>query len=267
MSETRQRIPEVGEIVVGVVKKVFAHGAFVRLEGYDVEVMIHISEISPKWIKNIRDFVQEGKIVVARILRINKEKGHIDATLKGVSEDVKRKTLEARKNEQKAMKMLSTVARRIDKKPEEAYTEVGEPLEQEYGSIYLAFEEIVKDPEVLKKSGIDPKWLEPVQTIVSEQIQPKFVNILGHVKLINPTSRGIESIRNALLKAQAEETQSEVMIQYVGAPIYRIKVKSDNYKIAEADLKKVADIAISENEKYDGSGEFYRELSKIPKTE
>ena len=53
MSEREERIPESGEIVVGLVTKVFAHGAFVRLEGYDADVMIHISEISPKWIKNI----------------------------------------------------------------------------------------------------------------------------------------------------------------------------------------------------------------------
>lgn len=268
MKKKAGEIPEVGALVVGVVTKIFAHGAFVELEDFDAEVMIHISEISPKWIKNIRDFVQEGKIVVAKILRINREKGYIDATLKGVSEDLKRKTLEARKNEQKAMKMLKSIAERLGKKPEEAYAKVGLKLEEKYGRIYPGLEAAAQDSEALKNAGVDAAWLEPVQKLVTEQIQPRFVDIDGYLKLTNAGPQGVEAIRNALVAAEKEETHSEeVKIQYVGAPMYRIKVKSKDYKTAEADLRKVADAAIAINEKEKGEGEFYRQLEKAPKSD
>ncbi|MHA1382393.1 MAG: S1 RNA-binding domain-containing protein [Candidatus Helarchaeota archaeon] len=64
--------PDVGELVVGTVVRVERHGAYVILDEYmKKEGLIHISEISSSWIRNIRRFVREKQKVVARVLRVN----------------------------------------------------------------------------------------------------------------------------------------------------------------------------------------------------
>ena len=74
----KQGLPEDGELVLCKVTNVQHHSVFVRMEEYGKSGMIHISEIAPGRIRNIRDYVKEGKIVVCKVLRINEERGHVD---------------------------------------------------------------------------------------------------------------------------------------------------------------------------------------------
>ena len=79
--------PEEGELVVCTVKNVKNFGAFGDLDEYDgKEGFIHVAEVSSGWIKYIRDYVREGQKLVCKVLRVDKEKGHIDLSLKAVKD-------------------------------------------------------------------------------------------------------------------------------------------------------------------------------------
>jgi translation initiation factor 2 alpha subunit (eIF-2alpha) len=61
VSENAPFLPEPGELVVSTVKKIAPYGAYVALDEFnDTEGLLHISEISSRWVKNIRDHVREG---------------------------------------------------------------------------------------------------------------------------------------------------------------------------------------------------------------
>ena len=82
----KSEIPEENEIVICTVKKILPHSVFLTLDEYDKkEAMLHISEVAPGRIRNMRDFVLEGKVIVCKILRIHKDKEHIDVSLRRVS--------------------------------------------------------------------------------------------------------------------------------------------------------------------------------------
>ena len=69
-----------------IVRKILPHSVFVDLMEYNNrEAMIHISEIAPGRIRNIRDFVKEGKQVVCKVLLLNRDRGTIDLSLRRVS--------------------------------------------------------------------------------------------------------------------------------------------------------------------------------------
>ncbi|RJS86435.1 S1 RNA-binding domain-containing protein, partial [Candidatus Bathyarchaeota archaeon] len=49
----RPEWPEVGELVVATVRRIESYGAYVTLDEYDdKEGLLHISEISPSWVRN-----------------------------------------------------------------------------------------------------------------------------------------------------------------------------------------------------------------------
>jgi len=50
--------PEAGELVVATVERIADYGAYVMLDEYGREGLLHISEISSTWVKNIRDFIR-----------------------------------------------------------------------------------------------------------------------------------------------------------------------------------------------------------------
>jgi len=58
----KKGLPEENSIVLCTVKKILFHSIFVDLDEYqNQDGMIHISEIAPGRIRNIRDYVAEGK--------------------------------------------------------------------------------------------------------------------------------------------------------------------------------------------------------------
>jgi len=91
--------PEEDELVFCTVNNVQYNSVFVKLDDYNKTALIHISEVSPGRIRNIRDYVKEGKVVVCKILRVNEQRGHIDVSLRRVNESQRRMKVEERKAE------------------------------------------------------------------------------------------------------------------------------------------------------------------------
>ena len=111
----RQGFPEEGEIVLCTVSKINPNSIFANLNEFGKSGMIHISEISPGRIRNIRDYVTENKVIVCKVLRINRERGHIDLSLRRVNETVKRNKLAEIKQEQVAEKIIENLAKNAKK--------------------------------------------------------------------------------------------------------------------------------------------------------
>ncbi|MCF2651168.1 S1 RNA-binding domain-containing protein [Anaeromassilibacillus senegalensis] len=82
MQETKL---EVGAIFEGKVTGITKFGAFVDLGGGKTG-MVHISEVAPVFVKEIRDFVTEGQTVKVKIIGINDD-GKISLSMKKADEN------------------------------------------------------------------------------------------------------------------------------------------------------------------------------------
>ena len=71
---------EVGAILEGKVTGITKFGAFVELPGGKTG-MVHISEVAPTYVKEIRDYVTENQTVRVKILNIG-EDGKISLSMK-----------------------------------------------------------------------------------------------------------------------------------------------------------------------------------------
>ena len=71
----------VGQLVKGIVSKVASFGAFVELEE-GVDGLVHISQISDDHVEKVRDALDVGQSVEARIVRIDREERRIGLSLK-----------------------------------------------------------------------------------------------------------------------------------------------------------------------------------------
>jgi len=71
---------EVGAILEGKVTGITKFGAFVELPDKKTG-MVHISEVAPTYVKEIRDFVTEGQTVKVKVLAIG-EDGKISLSIK-----------------------------------------------------------------------------------------------------------------------------------------------------------------------------------------
>lgn len=254
--------PEEGELIIGTVQTVKNYGAFVVLDEYEnKEGFIHITEVATGWIKYIRDYIRERQKVVCKVLRVDKSKGHVDLSLKQVNEHQRREKIQDWKNEQKAKKLLEITAEKLGKSMDSCYEEFGQNLVEKYGGLYRAFEECAINPNVLEEDGFKGEWVEVVISVAVDNIAPPFVKVSGYLDMTCPLPDGIVQIKNALLEAERSD-KTDLIVQYVGAPKYRIKVNAPDYKTAEEELKKAGERAITYIKEHNGDGRFYRELKE-----
>lgn len=75
---------EVGTVLEGKVTGITKFGAFVELPGGKTG-MVHISEVAPTFVKEIRDYVTENQMVKVKILSISPE-GKVSLSMKRVNE-------------------------------------------------------------------------------------------------------------------------------------------------------------------------------------
>jgi translation initiation factor 2 subunit 1 len=262
MGLRRPEWPEVGDLVVTTVIRITDYGAYVRLDEYDKEGLLHVSEVASRWVRNIRDYVREGQKVVLKVLRVHAEKGHVDLSRRRVTKRDKREKLLSWKKDRKAESLLRTAAEKLNISFEEAYEKAGALIEKAFGDLYYGLEKTAKDGvDVLMELGIDKELAVILEEIAKEKIQISLVNVKGILELQNPKPNGVLIIKDTLKYAKkvGESEDADVTVYLVSPPKYRIVVAAENYKSAENIMEKVTKSALKLISKNGGKGSFRRE--------
>jgi small subunit ribosomal protein S1 len=84
--EIVDRVKE-GQLIEGKITKLTKFGAFARLsdvQEFDVEGLIHISELADRRIEHPREVVQEGQVLTLRVTKVERDRRRIGLSLKKV---------------------------------------------------------------------------------------------------------------------------------------------------------------------------------------
>ncbi len=83
---------EVGAIVEGKVKGITSFGAFVELDEGKTG-MVHISEVSRDYVKDINEYLKKGQVVKAKVVKIS-DKGEIGLSIRKAENDSVKKEMD-----------------------------------------------------------------------------------------------------------------------------------------------------------------------------
>lgn len=226
-------LPEENELVIARVKKILDYGAFCELTEYGVDGFLHLSEVAPRWIKNIYEFISEGQRLILKVIRVDRAKGQVDVSLKRVNEEERRKKLEAYNKEVRARKIIQVA---VDQAKVKADVKIIEKdAEKKYGSLDNFLVGILDSG---KKAFDGISFPEKAQAAIIEIVKKSVKKPVAIAKAVFTLkvyeSDGVELIRRVLTGA---EKFGE--IKYLGAPKYSITVvdadfKKANKKIQEA---------------------------------
>ena len=84
---------KIGKIVEGQITGVTKYGVFVSLED-NYTGMIHISEVSNKYIENLNEIFKIGDLIKVKILSIDENKLQVKLSIKKIGNQSKRKGIE-----------------------------------------------------------------------------------------------------------------------------------------------------------------------------
>lgn len=86
---------QVGQVVEGKVVKITNFGAFVELDD-GTQGLIHISQISRNFVKNVSDYLRVGEVVRAKVREI-KSNGKVDLSIKELENEKRHPTTRVKK--------------------------------------------------------------------------------------------------------------------------------------------------------------------------
>ena len=261
MSERKPEYPEIGDLIIATIETVTDYGAYAKLDEYNKRGLLHVSEISSSWIRNIRDFVREGQKMVLKVLRVDVEKGHIDLSLRRVTKRERIEKIKFWKKDRKAEALLKAVTEKVGLTAQEVYEKAVVPIEQKY-ALYDGFEKAaIEGPEALTKIGVPEDIAKVFSEVAKERIHVKLVKVRGTLEIRCLKPNGVKIIKDAFLNGkEAEKTEdSDVRFYVIAAPKYSVEVSAPDWKRAEEVLQKVAESVVTNVTKAGGTGSFKRE--------
>lgn len=255
--------PEIGYVVIATVKRVESYGAYVSMDEFgDKEGLLHITEISSRWVRNIRNHVRPGQKVVLHVLRTDHVKGQIDLSLRRVSKDEKRKKLEDWKKARKAETMLAQAATTLKMDLNKLYEAEAAKVVEHYSSLYEGMEAASKmGIEALTIAGVSEDVAKVLSEISKDKIIIKGVTIQGVIEMTSLTHEGVEDIRMTFIDADntANQHEASITITTRGAPKYRIELTAEDYKKAEFAMDKTIGFIQDAWKDVDGNFTYTRE--------
>ena len=211
----KKGFPRQGELVIATIVKVNPNSVFVKLKEYDAEGMIHISEVSSGWIKDIRRFVKADQEIVAKVLRGDRE---LLLSMKRVSSHEQNSKIKNYRLEQRAEKLLEMAGQILGYSGEEIRKEMYDLILEKFGSLYIVFKLAVEKPDHLKKNLSD-EWINAITEIPKKNIAQKEFELKARLFIKTTEPDGVKKIKDVLKKAK----KTGLKIAYISAPEYLVK--------------------------------------------
>ncbi len=218
----KRGMPSSGELVICKVEKINPHSAFLSLEEYGLQGMVHVSEVSSGWVKDIRNHLKIGQTVIAKVIRID-ERG-MSLSIKRVDEKQRKDKIREHSFEEKAEKMLELAASRLGKTLDQAYEETGYMLQEKFGSIYEGFKKALTQD--ITERGIPQQWASVIKDIAERSIEQKEFEFRAKLFVKTYKPNGINIVKNILLDIEKKGLE----VKYIAAPEYLVKYKTKNAK-------------------------------------
>lgn len=232
----KKGFPEIGDILFCTVKRILPNSIFVILDEYEnKEGMIKIDEIAPGRIRNIRDYVKEGKKIVCKVIRISKDTGYIDLSLRRVQLGIKMSKINEIKQEEKAEKLLESIAKNMKIDVKEIYKNIGDKIIAKYSLLYPGLQEISVNEKIIKELEINKNYELVLLKTIKDKIKPLEIKLKATINLKSEANDGIKKIKDILkkIKAFANKNKYNILLNYISAPKYRVTITSNDYKDAE----------------------------------
>ena len=263
----KKGMPKWGEHVLCTITRVTPFAAWCVLDEYEtkdgsrIECMIHISEVAGKWVKDIRDFVKPNKQYVAKVVRIDYQKGHLNLSLKRISKFDKKEAMENYRRAKRAVGILTQATKRVGKGENDAQEEVVSKLEKmfyekesaEKFDLFSAFEEANENPDILAEAGITKEWADAIVEIIKKNFRVKERTLKAVLDLSSTAPDGVKTIKKVLSNL---EKATGANVKYISAPRYSVDIKSKNPKEAENKLREGLEGAIKEIKAAGGDGNY-----------
>ncbi len=230
---TFKQIPDVGEVVICKVVDINPNSVYVDFLEYEAKGMIHVSEMSNSWVRDIRKLVKPAQVIVC-VVRGN-QGNFINLSIKRVKTTQKRAKVTEWKNEKKAENILKFISDELGMELDKAYEVIGYPMIESGGNMYSVFLKAVRDgKKALEVFGFDKKTVDTIYSFVVKNIKLKNTVVKRKMRLYSFDSDGAVKIRQIL-----DIKNANVKIKFLSSSRFEISAEGMDPLVCEKTLDSV----------------------------
>ena len=234
MLYTKDGYPEINEIVLCRVTKIYGNTTFVHIPEFEKDGVLTISEIAPGRIKNLKDYVVENKEIVCKVLRVDEKHNRIDVSLRRVNLNVRKKKLETIKKEDYADRVYTDISKLINITKDQLFEKTYEYIFDNYETVFESLYEIMLDNDKVNLfSNLNEDEKKSFVKVINDRIKPEEVEMKKSFNLKSFDSNGVLIIKEAIKNSLNFENSEKINIVYLAASKFAITIKHDDMKSAD----------------------------------
>ncbi|CAD7924982.1 unnamed protein product [Amoebophrya sp. A25] len=190
-------VPEVNSLVMVKVLRVAETSAYVMcLEYSGLEGMILFSEVSTRRIRSMLKEIRAGQFCVCMVLRVDKEKGHLDLSRRRVNADDRAGFLQKyakSKLVHSTMRQLSAVH---SLNCEELCSKIAWPLYKRFPHAIDAFKQYIntRDDSIFKEMDVPEKVKTDMLAIIEKKLTPQAIKLKAKIEVSCYEIEGIDAL-------------------------------------------------------------------------
>jgi translation initiation factor 2 subunit 1 len=239
----------VGAIYICDVRKLLQHGIIVGIDDSDKEGFVHISELSKRWVKNVKDVARQGERIVCKLIKL--EPQSIELSAKRVTDNEKKQAL-------KEWSISTRTEKIIEKIAGKGAQELIKKIKDEYGSLYDFYSAVLRNGKpTLKNMELSKTAIEELLDFVEKTKKRITIKTDLFIRAFNED--GVESIKNLLIKNYTND--KDYSIKYIKAPHYLLSVNASDTKKTLSENKKILEGLEAESKKL-GIEFTYKEIKE-----
>lgn len=255
------------------VRQIAEMGAYVKLLEYDnIEGMILLSELSRRRIRSIQKLIRVGRNEVVVVLRVDREKGYIDLSKRRVSPEDIVKCDERYTKSKTVASIMRHVASKLpaaaaeegvdagsseEAALEKLYEEIAWPLSRTYGHPYDAFKLMLTDAQAILATlpaRPDEEIVQILLATIARRLTPQPIKLRADIELTCYMPAGIDAIKRALRKGEAQSTEAvPIKAKLVAPPLYVLSTNATDKYAAVDRLERAIESIQASIESQNGS--------------
>ncbi|MEM1535525.1 MAG: S1 RNA-binding domain-containing protein [Candidatus Pacearchaeota archaeon] len=237
----KKEFPEEDELVLCTVKEINKTQVFVMLDDYNKIGVMQFAEIAPGRIRNIRDYVVPGKKIVCKVLRVIKETGHIDLSLRRVTAKEMESVMKAYTREKDSENLLRAILK-------EHFEKVKNMIKQKYGSFHAFLEAFIQDKKKALEVGIAQGLIPEIEQEIEKRFKRKKIKKVYSIEAKTTSPSGLTLLKELFAPISAIKG---ITIRYISAPNYEVIVEGENIKEINENVKKIQQIVSTYSRQFD----------------
>jgi len=216
-----KEFPTENESVAVRLTRVDEMGIWVELKEYaNKEGMIPLGQYTTRRTRRVPKSVKVGKLDIALVTQVDEEKGNMDLTRQGLSEEAQQAALKKYDDYKSLMSLLAYTASETNTTLEELTAKISYTLHNSTGNAYAALQSSNTKPEILDNLDVSNNVKESLRNQIQRMFTPHEIRLHSTFEAEVLTTQGVLALRDALSSGYSVAPESSLTINVIAPPLY-----------------------------------------------